>query len=248
MRQAAGATVQGPTWRLARNALGPESDLPELASPGIHEQLVQTILHLPGIGADTPILDLGCGSGAWLLRLARHGFRNLHGVDNQSFVSMPALPVPFSCSAADLDNDPVLGLGEAKFGLVTAIEVIEHLHNPGVLLSHVSRHLSGDGYFLLTTPNLHSVRARVRFALTGKLAGFDPTNAPAEPTHLYPVFITCLDRLLPRYGLKTLDRWTLAPGPRKSSRVLARSAAMLLRCVLPDEYPGDTLCLLVGRA
>ncbi len=222
--------------------------LSELTLPGTHQALLERVIRLPGVGPETPILDLGCGSGAWLNRLAEHGFKKSHGVDNESFVTLPQGPLPFSCSAADLDQNPDLGLGDAKFGLITAIEVIEHVRNPGRLLRHVSRRLADNGYFLLTTPNVHSVRARIRFALTGKLAGFDPTNVPAEPTHLYPVFLICLDRLLSQYRLKVVDTWTFPPDRGRGSRPLARLAALFLAMVLPDPYPGDTLCVLIRHA
>jgi SAM-dependent methyltransferase len=220
-------------------------DLAELTMAGLHEALLVKLANVSGIGLSTAILDLGCGSGAWLARLARHGFTDLRGVDNGSMVPMAA-GSGYTCSQADLDNSD-LGLGDAKFGLITAIEVLEHMENPGHLLGHVRRHLAADGYFLLTTPNLHSVRARVRFAVTGKLAGFDRTNVPFEPTHIYPVFITCLDRLLPRYGLETVQRWTYPPVGGSGSRLAARMVAALLASVFPNQYPGDLLCVLVRQ-
>jgi 2-polyprenyl-3-methyl-5-hydroxy-6-metoxy-1,4-benzoquinol methylase len=229
-------------------AEGSDDHLPELTLPGLHEELLKRILELPDISSETSILDLGCGSGAWLARLAGRGFKSLHGIDNQSFVPFPArseLPVTFT--QADLDNDPDLHLGEAKFGLITAIEVIEHVHNPGRLLRAVSSHLSDKAYFLLTTPNVHSVRARLRFALTGKLAGFDPTNVAAQLTHLYPLFVTCLDRLLPCYGLKTYTRWSFPADRGGGTRCLPRLMADFCSMILPNEYPGDTLCVLIRR-
>jgi 2-polyprenyl-3-methyl-5-hydroxy-6-metoxy-1,4-benzoquinol methylase len=229
---------------------GDDRLLPELALPGLHESLIERVLQLSGVGPETPVLDIGCGSGAWLARLARHGFKRLHGVDNQSFTRFPPADETketFSCSYADLDNDPDLGLGTARFGLITAIEVIEHVHNPGRFLTHAARHLEDKGYFLITTPNLHSVRARVRFALTGKLQGFDPTNVPAEPTHLYPVFLTCLDRLLAQYQLEAVERWTFPPRRGAGTRLMRRLAAGVLELVLPNHFPGDSLCVLVRR-
>ncbi len=222
--------------------------MPELTGPGLHAALFERVIRLPRVNLETPVLDVGCGSGAWLARLARHGFKNLHGVDNQSFVKFSTAPRPFSFSHLDLNNSPDLGLGEAKFDLITAIEVIEHLHNPGWLLRQVANHLPDDGYFLLTTPNVHSIRARVRYALTGKLAGFDPTHVPAQTAHLYPVFITCLDRLLSSYGLLAIERWTFPGEGGRGSRPLARIAAAVLATVLPNVHPGDSLCVLIQRA
>jgi 2-polyprenyl-3-methyl-5-hydroxy-6-metoxy-1,4-benzoquinol methylase len=218
-------------------------ELAELTLAGLHESLAETILQIPGVNRQTSVLDLGCGSGAWLARLARLGFTSLRGVDSGSMVPMTPSSA-YVCSQADLD-DPDLRLGDVKFGLITAIEVIEHVENPGHLLAHVRRYLACDGYLLLTTPNVHSVRARVRFAITGKLAGFDRTNVPFEPTHIYPVFITCLDRLLPRYGLETVRRWTYPPVGGSGSRLAPRIVAALCARVLPNEYPGDLLCILI---
>src|SRR6266446_2411749 len=102
-----------------------ERPLPELTLAGLHESLVDRVLQLSGVRPETPILDIGCGSGAWLARLARHGFKRLHGVDNQSLTRFPSAGetgASFSCSYADLDNDPDLGLGTARYGLITAIE------------------------------------------------------------------------------------------------------------------------------
>jgi len=61
--------------------------LPELALPGLHKSLVERVLQLSEVDHETSVLDIGCGSGAWLARLARQGFKRLHGVDNQSFTT-----------------------------------------------------------------------------------------------------------------------------------------------------------------
>ena len=220
----------------------------ELTLPGLHEFLAEQLTRrIPDLSADTPILDLGCGSGAWLSRLASLGFTNLHGVDNRSFVSLP-ISGAVKYASADIDKAADLGLGEGRFGLITAIEVLEHLENPGHFLSHVSRHLADDGYFLMTTPNVHSLRARVRFAVSGKLAQFDRTHVEAEPTHIYPVFITCLERLLLRYGLEIAQRWTYPLRAGSGSRFGARLVTMACAWLFPDQYPGDILCILIQRA
>jgi 2-polyprenyl-3-methyl-5-hydroxy-6-metoxy-1,4-benzoquinol methylase len=64
-------------------------DLAELTLAGLHEALAATLAHTPGIDLRTnPVLDLGCGCGAWLARLARNGFTDLRGVDSGSMVLM----------------------------------------------------------------------------------------------------------------------------------------------------------------
>ena len=135
-------------------------------------------------------------------RLSKIGFKQLHGIDLeiQQFGAEKA-----TCSQANLDYDD-LGLGERKFGLITSIELIEHLENPGRIFSHVAKYLDDDGYFLLTTPNIHSVSCRLKFLTTGKLASFDEKG---DPTHIYPVLLNCLNRVLPRYDLKIVTQWDI---------------------------------------
>ena len=132
-----------------------EKQLVERTILGLHDALMKS---LPKLNPHAPILDIGCGTGAWLERLANIGFSNLYGVDIdvKQFKTDKAI-----CSQANLDSDD-LTLGH-KFSLITAIEVIEHLENPGRLFYHVQQNLDEDGYFLLTTPNVHSVSCRLKF-------------------------------------------------------------------------------------
>ena len=54
--------------------------LEECAIAGQHEALLGVIQTLAGISHASPILDLGCGTGAWLKRLYDAGYRNLYRV------------------------------------------------------------------------------------------------------------------------------------------------------------------------
>ena len=44
---------------------------------GLHDHLFQ---HLPQLEPEDSVLDIGCGTGSWLQRLANAGYRNLHGI------------------------------------------------------------------------------------------------------------------------------------------------------------------------
>jgi 2-polyprenyl-3-methyl-5-hydroxy-6-metoxy-1,4-benzoquinol methylase len=215
-----------------------ENQLVERTISGLHNALAQS---LPQLSYDIPVLDIGCGTGAWLERLANLGFTQLHGVDRdiQQFKTQKA-----TCSKVNLDFDD-LGLENKSFGLITAIEIIEHLENPGRLFYHVSRHLDESGYFLLTTPNIHSISCRLKFFITGKLASFDEKG---DPTHIYPVLLYCLNKVLQRYSLEVIKKWGY---PEKDSIIYRQSTQIissLLEFVLPQESTGDTLCLLIQKA
>ena len=215
-----------------------EDPLVERTLGGLHGALIR---HLPELPRDAAILDVGCGTGAWLHRLGGMGFTNLHGidVDTEAFATDRA-----TLTFANLDYDD-LGLGDRKFDLITAIELIEHLENPGRLFYHVARHLADDGLFLITTPNIHSALCRMRFFLTGALKQFD---AKGDPTHIYPVLLTALNRILPRHGLRIAAQWCYPEGESITSRLSTRLLAKIARMFVPDPHPGDVLCLSIRKA
>lgn len=213
------------------------SKLAERTISGLHDNLVRA---LPRLSCDTPVLDIGCGTGAWLERLASLGFSQLYGIDRdiKQFGTKKA-----TCSQADIDFDD-LGLQSRKFGLITSIEVIEHLENPGRLFYHVDKHLDNNGYFLLTTPNIHSVSCRLKFLATGKLASFDEKG---DPTHIYPVLLNCLYRILPRYSLKVLKQWGYPAKGSLISRPSTKLLSTFFELFLTTAVSGDTLCLLLQK-
>ncbi len=216
--------------------------LREFAVSGLHEALADALEACDRIGPDTSILDLGCGTGAWLERLARRGYKRLCGVDaDLSQLGAQGIRV----QVADLNRSD-LGLGVEQFGLITAIEVLEHVENLGCFISHVDRHLAPDGLLLITTPNIHSLTARIRYLLTGRLAHFD---ARGDPTHVYPLYLPAIERFLNRHGFRVLRRWTFpSAGEGLCSSRNLRFVTRLLRLVVRDAVPGDILCVVVGRS
>jgi SAM-dependent methyltransferase len=212
-------------------------DLVERTLSGLHNDLIS---RLPPVPRNAPVLDVGCGTGAWLKRLSEAGFTNLWGIDRDlSGLGFAAA----TTAVADLDADRLPFDGQ-KFDLITAIEVIEHLENPGRLYRLFATHLTDSGIALVTTPNIHSIISRLRHFLTGKLGQFDEKG---DDTHVTPLLLDGLARILPRYGLALSERWGY---PEHGSVVYRRPlqlAARVLGAALPEVVGGDALCLMIRR-
>lgn len=214
--------------------------LAERAQTGLHDHVVDRVrrLALPGTAE---ILDIGCGTGALLHRLQGLGYQRLTGLD----IAPPEAPEGFRALQVDLD-DCRAPLPDGCIDLALMVEVIEHVENVGSLLDEIHRLLRPDGSVLITTPNVHSLEARIRWLLTGQLKQFD---AIGDPTHLYPVFEFPFRRVLARHRFSVQSSWGFpTDGSSPTSRGGLRALAALGRLAgLRGRPAGDQWCLLLRR-
>jgi 2-polyprenyl-3-methyl-5-hydroxy-6-metoxy-1,4-benzoquinol methylase len=213
--------------------------LRELAATGLHAWLLARVQALPNISTESRVLDLGCGTGAWLQRLSDSGFKDLTGIDQKS--DDFAAKARFVC--ANLDRTDQVELG--SYDLVTAIEIIEHVANPEALIALAAAHLEPDGWLVVTTPNIYSIRWRTRFFLTGKQQGFDINY---DPEHIHPMMLYAAQRVIfRRHNLEVARLLTYPENGGNGSRWFARLAERGLSLILPNDLPGDTLCLFLRK-
>lgn len=223
--------------------------LEERTNPGLHAELLPTVMQLEGLSGESPILDIACGTGAWLKRLHEAGYRELWGIDRDAENFAAADIAHFI--ASDLDRADPIGVPKSKFVLVTMIEIIEHLANPERLIRLAAQALAPRGWLLITTPNIYSLRARMRFLLNARLPGFEQQapRVPFEPDHIHPFVLAAYKRkIIDRLDLCVVRTWTHPENRGGGSRAFAGIAAKALRLLLPDDLPGDTLCLLLRKA
>jgi SAM-dependent methyltransferase len=201
----------------------------------VHEFILREVLnrYSPHSG---PAIDLGAGSGALAVRLRDAGWEvRAADRDRQAYKA----DIPFIQVDLDEGNFSAL-VGERKFGLITAVEVIEHVESPIGFLRNVTRMLKPGGLAVLTTPNIDNAPARLKFFLTGRLRMMDERS---DPTHISPIFWDLLRRqYLPRVGLRLVDHLVYPPNGYKVTRAhFAWGVRLLARllggeCVMGDNH------------
>ena len=134
-----------------------ESDLRPDTAPFVHEH---ALVLLDG---ETPgaLLDVPAGAGAFALQARRLGYAVTCGDIDRSRFSAEGL----QCERVYL-NQP-WPYGDARFDVVACIEAIEHLENPWLMIREANRVLKRGGVFLVTTPNVLSIKSRVSYLLNG---------------------------------------------------------------------------------
>jgi 2-polyprenyl-3-methyl-5-hydroxy-6-metoxy-1,4-benzoquinol methylase len=214
-------------------------NLLERANFGLHDAIEARVVS--AFSREARILDVGCGTGAWLSRLAQRGFFNLSGVDlNVDQSRSSGLRV--DCVNLDAPNWPAVAGG---FDLITCIEVFEHIENPGQFLGNLENLLAPGGELLLTSPNVESLASRLRFLATGSLKQFDHLG---DATHITPLFSYTFPKLLARKGLRIAERWSFPEGHRTlTSRSWVNWVTAALRIVISEPVGGDNVCMRIVR-
>lgn len=172
-----------------------DSSLTTTTLVGLHDFVVDNVLRRL-VRQGERAIDLGAGSGLLATRMSELGWQAM-GADQNAAGFKAALPF----ERVDLnDRSFSKQLGEGSFGMVTAVEVIEHVEAPINLLRNAGRLLKPGGHVVITTPNVDSLPARIKFALTEKIRMMDDVS---EPTHISPVFWDLFRRqYLPASGLE----------------------------------------------
>lgn len=150
-----------------------------------NELVLDTVKSLAAEGP-LRILDLGCGNGGMLERLAAHyresGWEpsdHLLGVD----INLDKYRATVPGRVIDLNRPLPQSLG--KFDLIISVEVLEHVRRPYALIEEISALLNEKGTLIFTVPNPGNMNSRVKYLLYGHYhMFFGPSARPGDAGHL----------------------------------------------------------------
>ena len=122
----------------------------------IREHLIRYTFALQELfGKD--VLDVACGTGYGMYLMSYYA-KSVSGYDYNREALEEARKFSFKCDCCleerNLEEDKSLTNSKhEKFDVVTCFETIEHLSNPGVLLSRIKEIVKPEGFIYLSTPN-----------------------------------------------------------------------------------------------
>jgi len=210
-------------------------------------------------------LDVPAGKGDLSRELLKRGVTDLTCIDILPENVFP-LAGQVTYQRADI-NDP-LPFAKGNFDCIVSREGIEHLVTPFAFLGELCRVLKPGGVLFLTTPNIMTVDARMKYLLSGYFQGFRELrdNHPGLRElefqgHISPIYFGQLAYFLGNYGF-TIERVTtnqIKHEKKPLKRLLARAIAGLIRAnarrrgfpdegTLSDEFLfGDSLIVQARR-
>jgi len=107
---------------------------------------------------DSPILDLGCGMGQWLMTLVERGYTAVEGVEISPQQYQACSDIGLKVYLVE-DTIQFLVQHEYHYALITMFDVLEHIPK-GIaidLLCQVQKALRGKGKLVCTVPNANSI-------------------------------------------------------------------------------------------
>ncbi len=139
---------------------------------------------LDQIGKNKTVLDIGCGAGLLTNALAKAGHKTF-GIDVSASSLQVAQKYDATSSALyQVANGYDLPFPEAQFDVVCAMDLLEHVEEPQLVIREASRVLKPGGLFFFHTFN----RNLLSYLLIIKGVEWLVPNAPRN-MHVYPLFI-----------------------------------------------------------
>ncbi|MBO6518317.1 MAG: class I SAM-dependent methyltransferase [Bacteroidia bacterium] len=144
-----------------------ENKIVPISIPGIHQAFWPYFVESTK-GEKIKVLDCGAGHGAFTKELYENGY---------DVSACDLFPEIFhydkvECKKADVTES--LPFEDNQFDAIVAMEIMEHIQDHEVFFSECHRVLKKDGAVYISTPNILSLKSRIRFLFTGFFYSFKP--------------------------------------------------------------------------
>ena len=189
-----------PNFHKDELKLSEYKELIRYSAEGLHDQVLDCMKELRR-GA---LLDVPSGQGALSKDLEHLGFKTVLGdIEEENIFYRNGRVV-------HLDLNFSLPFKDETFDYVACVEGIEHIENPHHLIKEFSRLLKRGGYLIITTPNVMTIKSRMRLLFYSYL-DFFRYFGPVPPDekhrieeydhqHLNPIYYGEMKFILEKYG------------------------------------------------
>lgn len=113
------------------------------------EYLARLLDRLVGPNGAGETFDFGCGDGLFFPILQRYGAARPRGLEPDAALLDPAAPWFDNITTGALVDDPS---ERARYGLIVALDVLEHLEDPQPAMAILRARLRPGGWFVATVP------------------------------------------------------------------------------------------------
>jgi 2-polyprenyl-3-methyl-5-hydroxy-6-metoxy-1,4-benzoquinol methylase len=147
-----------------------EKQIKPIAIPGIHARFYEYFRKTYGGSKSLKILEVGAGHGALTQKLWNDGY----AVEACDLYPEIFYFKEIKCRKADLTEK--LPYPSDSFDAIIGVEVMEHIHDHELFFKESHRLLKKNGRLMVSTPNILSLKSRVRFLFTGFFYSFKPLD------------------------------------------------------------------------
>jgi len=121
----------------------------------------ETVFNLIKKDSKIKIVDIPCGAGAFISRLKDNGYNNVLAADIENILEITQTDFVVA------DMTKILPLDDNSVDTLVCIDGIEHIHRQFDFIKEVNRILIEGGEFIISTPNISSLRSRWKWFLSG---------------------------------------------------------------------------------
>ncbi|MCB9261841.1 MAG: class I SAM-dependent methyltransferase [Flavobacteriales bacterium] len=219
-----------------------ENKVVPISIPGIHQAFWPYFLKCTD-NKKIKVLDCGAGHGAFTKKLFEAGY---------DVAACDLFPEIFyydkvACKKADVTDS--LPYSDNEFDAIVAMEIMEHIQDHERFFAEANRILKPGGSVYISTPNILSLKSRVRFLFTGFFYSFKPLEIKNYNglQHVASLTLDQYDYLGVKHGF---DRATYSFDKRQTTSLIFLLLYPILWLMARIKKTGDmhnTLDLLTGR-